>query len=522
MAERLKIAVIGSGMAGLAAAWALHNDPSGKFAVTVLEKGNACALDGYSYSPPGATSSRIDIPMRVFSGEYYANLFKLVAEFNVPAKPRRFLFVFTREEHERPYFIHASNKHKIFPPNPEPNPSLYQKIRHLLLSLTLALCYTVFSFGVRFFPPEVSKPGQETTKTETIENYCKRLFLPQFFLNDYLVPLFSSVATCSHDDFRNFPAIYISDYKKYTSGNDHNSVTTMQAMQEKLISNNLQIKLRHPVTNIESQSDGTVKCTIVDLDNGKKESIESFDKVITATSSHALAHLYKPARPMASQLPICEAEVVVHTDYTIMSHVISRKGPLAKKPLSELTAAEFLASTQWLNPDSSTADILALQTRRSPSGEEWTEATHVHSSGILVTVRPVIYSKNPRPAESVYGSMNKTPRLPPSYLIAEDKVAHKAVFYRMLSNPYRRELIRKAFSKKASEDTGKTATEREGLLNGAAKAQEWRNGDGGVYATGSWPCDSLTLLENCVRTALTVAGTLGAELPFEVVERTEF
>ncbi len=38
MAERLKIAVIGSGMAGLAAAWALHNDPSGKFAVTVLEK----------------------------------------------------------------------------------------------------------------------------------------------------------------------------------------------------------------------------------------------------------------------------------------------------------------------------------------------------------------------------------------------------------------------------------------------------------------------------------------------------
>lgn len=222
-----------------------------------------------------------------------------------------------------------------------------------------------------------------------------------------------------------------------------------------------------------------------------------------------------------------------------MSHVISRKGPLAKKPLSELTAAEFLASTQWLNPDSSTADILALQTRRSPSGEEWTEATHVHSSGILVTVRPVIYSKDPSPVESVYGSMNKTPRLPPSYVIAEDKVAHKAVFYRMLSNPHRRELIRKAFSKKNSEDAEKTATERDGLLNGAANGQEWRNGDGGVYgkfdqpqhelranhiskATGSWPCDSLTLLENCVRTALTVAGTLGAELPFEVVERTEF
>ncbi|KFY16433.1 hypothetical protein V492_01342 [Pseudogymnoascus sp. VKM F-4246] len=521
MAERQKIAVVGSGMAGLAAAWALHNDPAGKFDVTVFEKGNACALDGYSYTPPTAASSRIDIPMRVFSGEYYANLFKLVAEFNVPAKPRRFLFVFTREEHDRPYFIHASNKHRIFPPNPVPNPSLYQKIRHFLLSLTVGLCYAVFAFGVRFFPPGVSRSG-EATETETIEHYCNRLFLPQFFLKDYLVPLFSSVATCSHDDFRSFPAVYITDYKKYTSGNDHNSVTTMQAVQEKLVSNNLRIKLRHPITNIESQPDGKVKCTIVDLDNGSKQSVQTFDKVVTATSSHALAKLYEPARPMASQLPICEAEVVVHTDYTIMSHVISRKGPLAKKPLSELTAAEFLASTEWLNPASSTADILALQTRRSPAGEEWTEATHVHSSGILVTVRPVIYSKNPTPAESAYGSMNKTPRLPPAYVIAEDKVAHKAVFYRMLSNPYRRELIRAAFSKEAAAAEGGKATEREGLLGGAALAQGWRNGDGGVYCTGSWPCDSLTLLENCVRTALNVAQTIGAEVPFQVVERTEF
>ncbi|KFY81177.1 hypothetical protein V499_00003 [Pseudogymnoascus sp. VKM F-103] len=521
MAERQKIAVVGSGMAGLAAAWALHNDPSGKFDVTVYEKGNACALDGYSYTPPGEKSSRIDIPMRVFSGEYYANLFKLVAEFNVPAKPRRFLFVFTREEHERPYFIHASNKHRMFPPNTTPNPSLYQRVGHLILSVILGLCYAVFAFGVKFFPPGVGGPG-DAAGTETIEHYCNRLFLPQFFLNDYLVPLFSSVATCSHDDFRTFPAVYITDYKKYTSGNDHNSVTTMQAMQEKLVSNNLRIKLRHPVTNIESQTDGTVKCTIVDLDNNKKESMETFAKVITATSSHALAHLYKPARPMASQLPICEAEVVVHTDYTIMSHVISRKGPLAKKPLSDLTAEEFLASTEWLNPDSSSADILALQTRRSPSGEEWTEATHVHSSGILVTVRPVIYSKNPTPSEAVYGSMNKTPRLPPAYVIADDKVAHKAVFYRMLSNPQRRELIRAAFSKEAPGSGRKKATEREGLLNGAAKTQEWRNGDGGVHCSGSWCNDSLTLLENCVRTALTAAKELGAELPFEVVERTSF
>jgi protoporphyrinogen oxidase len=35
---RERIAVVGSGMAGLATAWALHNDPSNKFDVTVFEK----------------------------------------------------------------------------------------------------------------------------------------------------------------------------------------------------------------------------------------------------------------------------------------------------------------------------------------------------------------------------------------------------------------------------------------------------------------------------------------------------
>jgi 2-polyprenyl-6-methoxyphenol hydroxylase-like FAD-dependent oxidoreductase len=36
--DRERIAVVGSGMAGLATAWALHNDPAHKFDVTVFEK----------------------------------------------------------------------------------------------------------------------------------------------------------------------------------------------------------------------------------------------------------------------------------------------------------------------------------------------------------------------------------------------------------------------------------------------------------------------------------------------------
>jgi hypothetical protein len=119
--------------------------------------------------------------------------------------------------------------------------------------------------------------------------------------------------------------------------------------------------------------------------------------------------------------------------------------------------------------------------------------------------------------------MNRTPRLTPAYSIDESKVAHKAVFYRMLSNPYRRELIKKAFSEKMQPAwPASYMGDKERLLNGAGCEQGWHNGDGHVYAVGSWPCDSLTLLENCVRTGLKVAEKLGAKAPFDVVERTEF
>lgn len=184
--------------------------------------------------------------------------------------------------------------------------------------LIVATCYAIFTMGVYWFPPKVSKRGK-VSETETIEQYCNRIHLPDFFLNDYLVPLFSSVATCSHEDFRNFPAVYITDYKRYTAGNDHNSVTTMQAVQSKLVSNGLPIKLRHPVTALESLSDGSVRLTYIDLDDNSTEHTEVFSKIITATSSHALASLYEPARPMASQLPICEAEVVVHSTNSTFS-----------------------------------------------------------------------------------------------------------------------------------------------------------------------------------------------------------
>ena len=71
---RKRIAVVGSGVAGLSAAFLLSRSHE----VHVFEREDAVGMDAHSLSAHGA---RMDIPLRVFSESYYPNLcniYKLV------------------------------------------------------------------------------------------------------------------------------------------------------------------------------------------------------------------------------------------------------------------------------------------------------------------------------------------------------------------------------------------------------------------------------------------------------------
>lgn len=71
---RKRIAVVGSGVAGLSAAFLLSRSHE----VHIFEREDAVGMDAHSLSAHGA---RMDIPLRVFSESYYPNLcsiYKLV------------------------------------------------------------------------------------------------------------------------------------------------------------------------------------------------------------------------------------------------------------------------------------------------------------------------------------------------------------------------------------------------------------------------------------------------------------
>ena len=84
-----RIAIVGSGIAGLTSAWLLSRD--GRFHVTLIESEKSLGMDAHSFdlaqTQPGREGQRLDMPLRVFSESYYPNLTRLYAAAGVSFCP---------------------------------------------------------------------------------------------------------------------------------------------------------------------------------------------------------------------------------------------------------------------------------------------------------------------------------------------------------------------------------------------------------------------------------------------------
>lgn len=89
---RKRVAIVGSGIAGLTSAWVLSRD--GGFDVTLIESEKSLGMDAHSFDlAEGLADSRadgtqrLDMPLRVFSESYYPNLTRLYAAAGVSFHP---------------------------------------------------------------------------------------------------------------------------------------------------------------------------------------------------------------------------------------------------------------------------------------------------------------------------------------------------------------------------------------------------------------------------------------------------
>jgi hypothetical protein len=90
--QRKHVAIVGSGIAGLTAAWVLSRDS--RFTVTLIESEATLGMDAHSFDMSSVQSDgsagstqRLDMPLRVFSESYYPNLTRLYSAAGVTFCP---------------------------------------------------------------------------------------------------------------------------------------------------------------------------------------------------------------------------------------------------------------------------------------------------------------------------------------------------------------------------------------------------------------------------------------------------
>ncbi|KAJ5312501.1 hypothetical protein PENANT_c027G00970 [Penicillium antarcticum] len=400
MQEHIRdVAVVGTGMAGLVTAYLLHHDPQQRFRVRLIDKNSRPSLAAESIALPVASkhATWADVPMRAFAGGFYHNLVRMYDYLDIDYHQQPFLFNFVRllpplkgrPGHTptspaplEPYMIHASNFHQ-WPPLLRGD--MFQWSMEVAMVL---ICYLWFTLCCFLVAPAQSSNGEG----ESLNAYLQRIRLPQAYITRYLLPMISSVSTCTHAEMLRFPASDVLAYKRQTHRQPHFVVTDgVHTVQEKLL-RGIDVRLGVESTRVVSAAhdDGSLLTTCVD----GSESTERFDLIVLAVAPDAAARIFEPLRTQMQHVPMTMVQTVAHTDSTNLV----RAG----------TSKHHAAS----------GDAVTTQQIYLCTNEDTTEAVHVQPNSLLVTTNPL------------------TP-------IDPSKIIRSARFPRVLRNPTSQLLINK-------------------------------------------------------------------------------
>ncbi|WYZ37683.1 hypothetical protein EsH8_II_001189 [Colletotrichum jinshuiense] len=486
--DPLRVAVVGTGLAGLTAAYILQNDERQRYDVTLLEQAESLSFDSASVAIRDERSGsveRIDLPMRALAGGYYANVMGMYDHLGIPYHPTRFLFSFakalatrktdgtTRESRGSSeaaggapgeYFVHASNLHQA-----PPWPGNRGVVAHIVEILYLIVCQ--FWFTVACFWVRPSMEGADGG--ETLADYLRRIWLPRRYVTHYLLPLMSSVSTCSHAELLAFPASDIVNYKKLTHGQQHYTVCGgVHQVEGKLAHEMKEVRLGACVAAVAPTDDGRVKIRWQSTSNGVGPVLEDvFDRVILAVSPDVAGKIFSPLRKTLEKIPTIRVESSVLRP----AHASSAESFVVVENESSHPRA-----CSHHHGNAMPAQVISLRTDFA-GNEARTEAVHTMPGGTVVSTCPL-------------DPLNDAKR-----------VLRTARFTRTLRTTESRAVIQRIMGE--SKGTEKKTDEVIGT-------QSWVNGQDNIWLTGAWCWDGMVLLEGCLVSAMRIADDFGVQVPW--------
>lgn len=349
--RRVKVAVVGSGLAGLTAAYLLSTasqrtdiqhgrDGPVEFEVHIFEKAETLGMDSHSISltlPGEAGEWRVDVPMRSFQGGYYPQLIALYTHLGIFFQRSNFSYSFSflnalppkrTEESEkdpvhlaafaiRPTIIYDGASGRAGISVPTVLKQVYTTLPHrtfqrgwarlkFFFTFALSMATLVFFFlRLQFLasPWLRGKSPRELSWAEWAKRMTPRDPLSRMtgldarwrtFVQDVCVPLFSAVCTAPRKDIEEHPAEELLDYIWRTFMTHHYVVSHGIREVVDRLSGQIpasQIHVGAPVSVLLPDPHDTGRVVIACGTDGDLALYAGFDHVVLATQANHAAPL---------------------------------------------------------------------------------------------------------------------------------------------------------------------------------------------------------------------------------------
>ncbi len=305
--SRPRLAIVGTGIAGLSAAWFLRD----RYALTLFER--ADYLGGHTNTIDVAEQGRqvaFDTGFMVFNRVTYPNLCRFFAELEVPVKPTDMSFS-VQHVPKGLEFCGSSLNH------------LFAQRKNLLRPSFYRLLLAVNRFNAEAVPALTDRRWADTT----VGNYVRTRGYGQDFLDCYLVPMSSAVWSTPPDLMLEFPAVTLlrffhnhgflglhTQHPWWTvDGGSREYVRRLRPILERA---GAELRPNAPVTRISRLATGGATVTTAD------GAVSTFDKVILACHGDQALTLLTDAdtdeRRLLGEFHYQPNLATVHTDASVM------------------------------------------------------------------------------------------------------------------------------------------------------------------------------------------------------------
>ncbi|MEY4748355.1 MAG: hypothetical protein RIQ60_569 [Pseudomonadota bacterium] len=325
----MRTAVIGGGIAGLAAAWWLTR---AGHAVTLFERSAEPGLVAHSVSVDGV---RVDVPLRVFYPGYYPTLMRLYEQLGVATQAVSYATSFL-----------------------DGDSHLYFRWRNLRLgdwSLPYVLpqdlrgpaARHIVAGAVSFHRLARRALAGGALDGLTLGDFVDAHRLSPAYVDGLLLPALATIATCTHDDARHYPARVVAEY--LAAGLARQSVRRARHgaddVAARLVAGITRVVCRAGVRGVRMVDGGAA---VEVLRAGGR--VERFDHVVLATQANQALALWPEApEPLARALAgfrYRALEVVMHRDPRLMP---ARRADWSPVNARVCAGHERPESTIWVN-----------------------------------------------------------------------------------------------------------------------------------------------------------------------------